>query len=178
MSGLPGGDRLISVKLYVDERTCLLNVSTESGPLRGKNWRKRLDTVQTGNPTPSCQNCKSGSIICDSELLTMQAFFTCAVYTPRVEVLKWGEGNLNISCGSLDRKSCYSFYLLLLNNTLVKRYPWKYIKCKQKIKKKTPKKWERADEKSVRSCSCVGIRMVLWWTNERYMNKSFHIYLL
>lgn len=134
---LPGEDPLISVKLHVDERTCLLNMSTESGPLRGKSWRKGLDTVQTGNPTSSCQNCKSGSIIHDSELLIIQTFFTCAVYTPRVEVLKWGEGNLNISWGSLERKGYYSFYLLPLDNTsLVKSYPWKHIKCKKKDLKK------------------------------------------
>jgi len=34
---LPGGYPLISAKLQVDERTSLLNTSTESGPLRGKS---------------------------------------------------------------------------------------------------------------------------------------------
>lgn len=97
-------------------------MSTESGPLRGKSCRKALDAVQTGNPTLSCQNCKSGSIIRGSELLIIQTFLTCAAYTPRVEVLKWGEGELNISWGFLEVKGYYMFYLLLLNNTyLAKR---------------------------------------------------------
>lgn len=105
------------VELHVNERTFLLTMSRESGPLRGKSFRKALEAVQTGNPTLSCQNCKSGSIIRDSELLIIQIFFTCAAYTPRVEVLKWGEGELYISWGSLEMKSYCSFYLLLLNNT-------------------------------------------------------------
>lgn len=33
-------------------------------------------------------------------------------------------------------------------------------------------------KKSVGHCSCVALRMVQRWTNERYVNNLFHIYLL